>query len=80
MSMNRLKILINILIKDRVSAENTMQLLRERSRTITNLSMKKRDSIVSMNQTDDAKLVSLITISLLINHIIFISILDTGNY
>lgn len=63
-----------------MSAENTMQLLRERSRTITNLSMKKRDSIVSMNQTDDAKLVSLITISLLINHIIFISILDTGNY
>lgn len=63
-----------------MSAENTMQLLRERSRTITNLSMKKRDSIVSMNQTDDAKLVSLITISLLINHIIFISIIDTGNY
>ena len=63
-----------------MSAENTMQLLRERSRTITNLSMKKRDSIVSMNQTDDAKLVSLITISLLINHIIFVSIIDTGNY
>jgi len=27
-----------------VSAENTMQLLRERSRTITNLSMKRRGS------------------------------------
>ena len=40
---------------DHVSAENTMQLLRERSRTITNLSLKRRDSLASINQTDDAK-------------------------
>lgn len=42
---------------DHVSAENTMQLLRERSRTITSLSMKRRDSLASVNQTDDAKVI-----------------------